>query len=111
MEHACKTNLTRRAFLAAACASTFAHAARRPQFEIEGVDCPPPRHDLVPRDLGVLVSFVARFLAEYGESLEADDIILSGSYTATAVDFSVGREVRADFGPLGFLSARAVPPS
>ena len=54
------------------------------------------------------MSFVARFLAEFGESLEATDIILSGSYTSTAVDLTIGSEVRADFGPLGSLSVRGI---
>lgn len=78
--------------------------SRWPQFEVDGVECPAPREDLVPEDLGGLVCFVAQFLNEFGESLEAGDVIMSGSYTATAVDLVRGSNVRANFGELGSLS-------
>jgi 2-keto-4-pentenoate hydratase len=81
---------------------------RWPKFTIAGDTCPSPRNDLVPEDLAALVGFVARFLAAFGESLEANDLILSGSYTATAVDLPIGAEVGADFGPLGSLSVKAI---
>lgn len=67
---------------------------------------PPPRTDLVPANLGTLLVFVATFLEEFGESLEANDVVLTGSYTEQAVPVGGGNEVRADFGPLGSVEVR-----
>jgi len=66
----------------------------------------PPRRDLVPADLGQLVVFVAGYLAAFGQSLEPDDLLLSGSYTAKALAIGAGEEAVAEFGPLGIVSAR-----
>jgi 2-keto-4-pentenoate hydratase len=68
----------------------------------------PPRADLVRSDLGELVAFVAAYLAAFGESLEAGDLVLSGSFTASAAALAAGHEVAADFGPLGRVCARAI---
>jgi 2-keto-4-pentenoate hydratase len=65
----------------------------------------PPRRDLVPADLGQLVVFVAGYLAAFGQSLEPDDLLLSGSYTAKALAIEAGEEAVAEFGPLGIVSA------
>jgi 2-keto-4-pentenoate hydratase len=64
-----------------------------------------PRADLVPADLGELLAFAADYLAAFGESLEAGDLVLSGSFTASAVPLAAG-EVVAEYGPLGRVSAR-----
>lgn len=65
-----------------------------------------PRRDLVPADLAELVVFVSEFLAEFGEGLEAGDLILSGSYTAKALPIAPGEEAIAEHGPLGSVSVR-----
>lgn len=64
-----------------------------------------PRPDLVPPDPGRLVAFVADYLAAFDQSLEAGDLVLSGSYTAAALPLVAGEEVTAEFGPLGAVSA------
>lgn len=63
-----------------------------------------PRADLVPSDLGKLVAFVADYLAVFGQSLQSDDLLLSGSYTVKAMALGPGDEASADFGPLGTVS-------
>lgn len=80
---------------------------RWPRLEVEGIECPAPRSDLVPENLGSIVGFVARYLGAFDERLEPGDIIMSGSYTATAIDLLSGTQVRADYGTLGSLSVRA----
>jgi 2-keto-4-pentenoate hydratase len=80
-----------------------------PRLEGAGRPSPPPRSDLVPRHLGELLLFVARFLASFGESLEAGDLVLSGSYTETALRLTCGSEVRGDFGRLGRLTLTVEP--
>jgi 2-oxo-3-hexenedioate decarboxylase/2-keto-4-pentenoate hydratase len=65
-----------------------------------------PRKDLVPADLAELVTFASAFLAEFDRELEAGDIILSGSYTARALEIGPGQEAIADHGPLGKVSVR-----
>jgi 2-keto-4-pentenoate hydratase len=65
----------------------------------------PPRADLVPSDLGELVAFVATYLAAFGESLETGDLVLSGSFTASAAPLAAGEQIVAEFGPLGRVSA------
>ena len=49
---------------------------------------------------------MATFLEEFGESLEANDLLLTGSYTEQAVAVGGGNEVRADFGTLGSVELR-----
>jgi len=91
-------------------------AARPPtDAPVIGPDCPRVLQDampvgvpdpaLVPSDLTDVVRFVARFLAEHGERLEADDWILSGACTAP-VSVGRGETVDADFGPLGRVQVR-----
>jgi 2-keto-4-pentenoate hydratase len=80
-----------------------------PRLEAAGGPLPAPRSDLVPRHLGELLQFVARFLASFGESLEAGDLVLSGSYTETALRLTRGSEVRGDFGRLGRLALAVEP--
>lgn len=63
-----------------------------------------PRADLVPVDLAELVAFAAAYLAAFGESLEAGDLILSGSFTAKALPVAAGEEAIASFGTLGEVS-------
>ena len=65
-----------------------------------------PRAALVAADLGVTVAHVARYLGAFGERLAAGDLILSGSFMERAVRLDSGSEIRADFGPLGWLSVR-----
>ena len=65
-----------------------------------------PRSELVPRELGAIVAHVARYLAAFGEHLAAGDLILSGSFMERAVRLDSGSEIRADFGPLGWISVR-----
>jgi 2-keto-4-pentenoate hydratase len=67
---------------------------------------PSPRADLVPANPGSLLVFVATFLEEFGESLEAGDAILTGSYTERAVEVTSGNRVCADFGHLGSVAVR-----
>ncbi|HYC57591.1 MAG TPA: fumarylacetoacetate hydrolase family protein, partial [Candidatus Binatia bacterium] len=59
---------------------------------------------LVPEDLGEIVVLVARFLARFGERLEAGDWILTGSCVRPAF---VGSDdvVHADFDSLGIVRA------
>jgi 2-keto-4-pentenoate hydratase len=80
--------------------------SRWPVLRVGDRPADPPRADLVPSDLGELVAFVADYLAAFGESLEAGDLVLSGSFTASAAALAGGVEVSADFGPLGRVSAR-----
>jgi 2-oxo-hept-3-ene-1,7-dioate hydratase len=60
-----------------------------------------PRPDLVPNDLGKLLVFVAEFLQAFGHTLEPGDLVLTGSYLATAVPLPPGATAKADFGLLG----------
>ncbi len=71
----------------------------------------PPRADLVPDDLGGLLAFAAAYLDVFGESLEPDDLVLSGSYCARAAPLVAGEEVVAEFGPAGRVCARVSPPA
>lgn len=66
----------------------------------------PPRADLVPADLGELLAFVARYLAAFRQALEPGDIVLSGSWTARAVEIRAGDTAVAEFGALGEVSVR-----
>ena len=77
-----------------------------PLIEVDGVAAGEPRSDLVPQHLGEIVVFVASFLHAFGESLRADDLILSGSYTAVAAPLASGASVRARFGRLGEVHCR-----
>jgi len=77
-----------------------------PVLRVGGRSSDPPRGDLVPADPGELVAFVASYLAAFGESLEPGDLVLSGSYTARAVEIHAGEEAVAEFGDLGSVSAR-----
>ena len=69
-----------------------------------------PRSDLVAADLGELVRFVAEYLAAFGRSLAAGDLILSGSYFADALPVAAGDEVVARFGALGAVALRIAAP-
>jgi 2-keto-4-pentenoate hydratase len=64
------------------------------------------RPDLVPDDLGQVVRHAAAYLAAFGRSLEAGDLLLSGAYLAAAVPVSLGAEVVAHFGALGSVAVR-----
>jgi 2-keto-4-pentenoate hydratase len=54
-------------------------------------------------DLEAAVALVAQRLAEVGETLQAGDLILSGSYTIP-LPLAPGETVTADFGALGRVS-------
>lgn len=88
-----------------------AMGSRWPQLQLEGalaeVECPKPRADLVPEALVDVVAFTAEFLEAFGESLQAGNMILSGSYTATAVDLVDGTTIRGEYGAMGSISATA----
>lgn len=56
-----------------------------------------------PDDLGEIVSHVASVLAKHGQSLQAGDRIIGGSYI-DPFDVAPGDRVEADFGELGKLS-------
>src|SRR5262249_31014775 len=77
-----------------------------PVLEVSGAAPVAPRPDLVPRALGDAVAFVAAFLVAFGQSLEAGDLILCGSYTAGAVAVGPGAVVRAGYGALGEVGCR-----
>jgi 2-keto-4-pentenoate hydratase len=74
---------------------------RWPVLSAAGRETPPPRSDLVPQDLGALLLFVASFLDAFGQALEPEDLVLSGSYHAKAARLAPGTRATADFGPLG----------
>lgn len=78
----------------------------KPTLRVGGGSAHPPRSDLVPSDPGTLVAFVASYLGVFDQSLEAGDLVLSGSYTAQAAPLGPGEEAIADFGPLGTVSVR-----
>ncbi len=78
--------------------------SRWPVLHVDDTRAEDPREDLVPADLGEVVAFVAAYLSEFGEGLEAGDLILSGSYTAKALPILPGQEAIADYGPLGRVS-------
>ena len=63
-----------------------------------------PEPAMIPPDLAALVMLVARTLARYGESLEAGDRIISGSYIVPLV-VEPGDVIEVDFGFLGKVSA------
>jgi 2-keto-4-pentenoate hydratase len=71
-----------------------------PRLFVDGMLRAEPHADLVPADLGKLVAFVAGFLAPFGESLAAGDLILSGAYT-DPVPLRPRSMVVAGFGTLG----------
>jgi len=75
--------------------------SRWPLLRVGETAGPAPRADLVPADLGALVHHVAKLLARFGEGLEAGDMLLSGSFTDSAVALAPHCEARGDFGPLG----------
>jgi 2-keto-4-pentenoate hydratase len=79
---------------------------RWPILQLPGVPPPEIRADLVPEHLGDAAVFAARFLADFGEALEAGDWLLSGSYCARAQAIDGVSEVRADFGRLGDVRLR-----
>ena len=72
---------------------------------MEGRTCGELRENLVPQDLESLVAFVANYLAEFNESVETNDLILSGSFAAEACPVRIGGTAVANFGPLGLVSA------
>ena len=77
-----------------------------PRLQVSGRPGAPPRSDLVPARLGELLVFAARFLTCFGESLAEGDLLLSGSFVASAMPVPAGAEACADFGPLGTVSVR-----
>lgn len=79
---------------------------RWPRLDVPGAARVEIRGDLVPDHLGDLLVFAARFLDDFGESLEPGDWLLSGSYAARAVALPTAGEVRADFGALGDVRLR-----
>lgn len=77
-----------------------------PRLRVGDAPAGAPRDDLVPADLGELVAFAASLLAEFGESLEPGDLLLSGAYLAKAQGIGPGEEAVAEFGALGTVSLR-----
>jgi 2-keto-4-pentenoate hydratase len=69
----------------------------------------PSRRDLVA-DLAEVVQFVAAYLAAFGRTLAAGDLVLSGSYLAEAVPVAPGDDIVARFGALGSVSLTIVGP-
>jgi 2-oxo-hept-3-ene-1,7-dioate hydratase len=61
-----------------------------------------------PDDLAEIVVLVANTLARYGESLNAGDWIIAGSYI-DPFDIAPGSSVSADFGPLGGIEFSVAP--
>ena len=61
-----------------------------------------------PDDLAEIVVLVAGTLARYGESLNAGDWIIAGSYI-DPFDIAPGSSVSADFGPLGRIDFSVAP--
>ncbi|MGB0913822.1 MAG: hypothetical protein ACPGSW_09530, partial [Phaeobacter italicus] len=49
------------------------------------------------------VLWLARRMAEYGQQIEAGDIVLSGSFIRP-IECPPGTEIAADFGPFGSVS-------
>ena len=85
-----------------------AHAelgTRLPEVTLNGTAAGPPRSDTVPAELGEIVATVARLLGEHGQTLEAGDLLLCGSYT-NPVAVAAGDVVAADFGALGSVELR-----
>lgn len=78
----------------------------RPRLRAGEVEAEPPRAELVPSDPGELLRFVADFLGEFGEGLEAGDLVLSGAYVAKALPIAPGEGAAADYGSLGTVSVR-----
>jgi len=64
------------------------------------------RDDLVPTDPGETVAFVAEFLAAFGETLDAGDLILCGSYLSQACPIGAGEIALARIGPAGEVWVR-----
>jgi 2-keto-4-pentenoate hydratase len=82
---------------------------RRPLLRVGGAEPVAPRADLVPAHLGELLAFAAGFLARFGESLEAGDVLLSGAFAERAAPLPPGATAEADFGPLGRVGVRVGP--
>ena len=61
-----------------------------------------------PDDLAEIVVLVAGTLSQYGESLNAGDWIIAGSYI-DPFDIAPGSSVSADFGPLGRIDFSTAP--
>jgi len=77
-----------------------------PILRVNGERGTAPRQGLVPSNLGELLRFVAAFLEAFGESLEAGDVVLTGSYTERAAPLTGGDLAEADFGSLGSVHVR-----
>jgi 2-keto-4-pentenoate hydratase len=85
--------------------------AALPRVLVDGQVVAVAREGLVPRELAAVIVIVANFLARYGESLEAGDLVLSGSYT-NPVPAPAGARIVAEFGSWGEVSVRmAAPPT
>lgn len=70
-------------------------------FEVSGQRSPPARSDLVPGELAEIVRLMARVLTEFGESLQAGDLLMSGAFVEKALPLAAGHTARARFGTLG----------
>jgi len=77
-----------------------------PTLVVPGRESPAARRDLVPLHLGELVRFAAGFLDAFGWCLEDGDLLLSGSFAATAVPLAPGSSATADFGALGSVGVQ-----
>jgi len=71
-----------------------------PELHVNGECVRTPRPEAVPQALGAIVAFVADFLATYEESLQAGDLVLSGTYT-NPLAIAPGDTVVAGYGALG----------
>lgn len=70
-----------------------------------GVGVRQPEPSLVPRDLASLVLLVAGLLARHGETLQAGDRIISGSFVKPMIA-EPGDAVKVDFGALGIVELK-----
>ncbi len=66
-----------------------------------------PEPTLIPQDLGALVTLVANLLPRFGESLKANDRIISGSFVKPMIG-EPGDSMKVDFGALGTVELRVV---
>ena len=78
----------------------------RPRLFIGDTQIARTRHDLVPDDLGRVVSFVARYLSHLDLALESGDLILAGCYMDRATPVRDDQRVCADFGSAGDVELR-----
>ena len=74
-----------------------------PAVSLNGTSVREAKSGRYPDDLAEIVVHVANVLGRYGETLNAGDWIIGGSYI-DPFDVASGDTVAADFGPLGTLS-------